>query len=310
MIKRIAPEIRFGWRGTRLSLVRQVLTFSSSLFLSDAAARLQTKTDEIVIGIFLLVNAVTPYALARRLSEIGQLLTEQFLKVLLPLASELNASNDPLRLRWLYIASTRMTLAIFLPIGAILIVLARQVLTVWVGAAYADYADLVVILTISSLISTSQWPAGSILQGMGRPWLLAIAGLCSGLVNLGLSIVLVRPFGITGVALGTLIPTTVECLGFVLPFTLRVMGVRPLQALREILIPALLPAVPMVVSLYALQQAIEPSSLFTLAMVSSIGLFVYLIGYFSIADNTIERQICRDMAFRTVHFAKAHLKRP
>jgi O-antigen/teichoic acid export membrane protein len=214
-IYRIAPELRFGWRGGKRSLIRKVMTFSWPLFVMDVGDRFQTKSDEIVIGAFLQMNAVTPYAIARRLSELAQILTDQFMRVLVPLASELHAENDHVRLRAVYVIGTRLTLAIFVPIACMLVILAQPILTMWVGEAYADYAHLVIILTLASLIDTSQWPAGSVLQAMARHRPLAILSVGTGLTNVALSILLVPKFGLTGVAIGTLVPTTVQCLGII-----------------------------------------------------------------------------------------------
>src|SRR4029450_674186 len=153
-----------------------------------------------------------------RLSEVGQILTDQFMKVLAPLAAELHAEDDRFRLRTLYVISSRLTLAIFLPIACALVVLTRPILTVWVGEAYASYSYIVEILTLASLIETSQWPAMSVLQGMGRPRPLAIMWVAAAVANLGLSVTLVHVFGLAGVALGTLFATTMVCLAFAPPY--------------------------------------------------------------------------------------------
>jgi O-antigen/teichoic acid export membrane protein len=79
--------------------------------------QLESKTDEIVIGAFLPVSAVTPYHLARKLSTIPQMIADQFLSLLLPLASELHAGNEQARLRSLYIISTRVTVGVFIATG-------------------------------------------------------------------------------------------------------------------------------------------------------------------------------------------------
>jgi len=309
LIKRIAPELQFGWRGASRRMVRPVLSFGSSLFVMNMAGHLQTKTDEIVIAAFLPLSTVTPYAIARRLGEVPQILTDQFMKVLLPLASELHATDDRARMRSLYITSTRLTLAIFLPVGCMLVVLAQSILTVWVGAAYASYAHLVVILTLASCIDASQWPAGAVLQGMARHRPLAVMWVGAALANLALSIVLVQNFGLTGVALGTLFPTTVVCLGLVLPYSMRVIGVNATEALKEIFLPALLPAVPMMIILYILQLLVEPLSLLSIMVVASVGVLVYTIGYLSVGASEIERQTCRSVALSTIRFAETCLKR-
>jgi O-antigen/teichoic acid export membrane protein len=207
VINRIAPELRFGWRGASRQLVRTIISFSSSIFMIRVSARLQSRTDEIVTGAFLHISAVAPCAISRRLGEAAQLLADQFMKVLLPVASQLHAESDHARLHSLYIMGTRLTLAIFLPLGCILCVLTRPILTLWVGAAYADYAHLAIILTFAALIDTIHWPGGAVLRGTGRHRPMAVMTLCTALANLGLSVALVRDFGLTGVALGTLIPT-------------------------------------------------------------------------------------------------------
>jgi O-antigen/teichoic acid export membrane protein len=309
-IKRSAPELRLSWRGASRHMARTVFSFSSSLFVIQASERLQTKTDEIVIGAFLPVRAVTPYGIARRLSEAAQLLTRQFLKVLLPLASELHAEKDQARLQALYTASTRLTLAVFLPVGSIIIILARPLLTVWVGATYARYANLVLILTIASLIDTSQWPAASVLQGMARHRLLAVISIASGLANVVLSIVLVRSLGLTGIALGTLIPTSVECLLFIMPYSMHVIGISARTLLMKVVWPTLVPAIPMIITLYTIQQTLAPSSLLSIALVACAGVLIYVIGYFSIGASSIERQTCRNFADSTIRFTGALLKRP
>jgi O-antigen/teichoic acid export membrane protein len=307
-INRIAPELQFGWRGAKRSLVHTVFSFSSWLFMGQIAGRLKAKTDEIVIATFLPISAIAPYAIALRLSESAQILTDQFMKILLPLASELHAENDQGRLRSLYITSTRLTLAIFLPVGCTLIVLARPILTLWVGAAYAGFAHLVLILTLANFIDISLWPAGLILQGMSRYRTLAVMSMCTAVANLALSIVLVRRWGLTGVALGTLIPITIECIGFVLPYVMRVLGISLTQALKEMFLPALLPAAPMVVVLHTLQFTVDSSSLLSLMAVIGSGFLVYAIGYLSVGASQFERQAYLNITLSMIRFGKARFK--
>jgi O-antigen/teichoic acid export membrane protein len=189
-----------------------------------------------------------------------------------------------------------------------IIILARPILTLWVGPEYTSASSLVVILTLASFIATSQWPAGAVLQGMARHRLLAVTALGSGLANLALSIALVRPFGLTGVALGTLVPTAIE-FSIILPYTMRVIGISAAEALKEIFLPTLSPAVLMVLVLYILQQVIDPSNLLSIMVVAGTGMIVYAIGYLSIGASRLERQTYRGFAFSMFHIARTHFKR-
>jgi O-antigen/teichoic acid export membrane protein len=304
-IRRTAPDLPVGWRGFDLRLVRPVASFSSALFVTSIAGQIKAKTDELVIGAFLPVARVTPYALARRLSELPQILTSQFVRVLLPLASQLHAERDRTRLRALFTTSTRASLALFLAISCSVAVLAGPFLRAWVGPAYADKGNLVLILVAAGLLEISAWPAAAILQGMARHRLLAVFSIGSALANLGLSIALVRPLGITGVALGTLVATAAEMLFFVFPFALRIADVDARSAVRLVLVPTLVPAVPAIAALYAMREALAPRSLVSVALIGFAGGLVYLAAYLAFEASRPERETVRLAGLGLVGFLRA-----
>lgn len=293
-IYRIKPELRYGGFGGSRSHLKNLISYSSSIFLMNLGGYLESRTDEMVIGGFLPVSAVTPYSLARRLSSLPQMLTEQFLILLLPMASEIHARNDEAQLRSLYIVSTRVTLAILLPVSAALVILVKPLLTAWVGATYAEYSYLVLILITASLIDTSQWPAGFVLQGIARHHPLAGMTIASGLSNLILSILLVNRLGLPGVALGTLIPTAVICIGFVTPYAMRVIGVSIREMYANVLLPSVLPMIPMSIVMIVLTEIVQPASIFLILLVAGVGLIVYAAGYLALAANEFERGAIRN----------------
>lgn len=307
-IRRLGPELQFGWSGGEWQHVRPIVSFSWALFVTLLAGRLQTKTDEIVIGVFLPVSAVTPYALARKLSELPQVLTNQFMKILPPMASELDAVDDRARLRSLYVFGTRVTLATFVPLACILIVLARPILGLWVGSDYADSEVLVVILTLAGLIATSQWPAELILQGMDRHRPLAWMSSCSAIANVLLSIVLLGQLGLVGVALGTLLPTTAVSLGLILPYSMRTIGISASCGLRQIFLPVLAPALPTVLTLVVSQQLVRPDSTIPILSVAMLAIVVYLAVYATLGASHVERQLYRRALFTALRSLLTYLR--
>lgn len=309
VVFRLAPEPRFGLRGGDRRLIGAIASHSWALFAMNAAWRIETKTDEVVIGAFLTVSAVTPYTLARKMSESALTITEQFRKVLLPLASEWHAGDDPERLRWLYTTATRLTLAMHVPLTCVLVVLARPILSLWVGAAFADDASLVTILILASLIATSQRPANAVLQGIGRHRPLAGMALCSAAANLVLSVALVRPLGLAGVALGTLVPTAIVYLGVVFPYARRAIGVGLGESWREMLRPALAPAAPAVLVLLVARELVHPATLPQVIVVAGAGLVTYLAGYLIVGAGEVERRAYQGLARGALRFAEARLGR-
>jgi O-antigen/teichoic acid export membrane protein len=166
----------------------------------------------------------------------------------------------------------------------------------------------VAILTTASFLAAAQWPAGAVLQGMARHRLLAATSLGSGLVNLALSIALVRPLGLTGVALGTLIPNAIE-FAIIIPFVMKVIGVRPGNFLKEVLLPVLGPGLLMVSALYGLRQVAELTTLWSILLVGCVGFIVFGLSYLAIGASRAERQTYSSLAYHMFLSAKTRLRR-
>jgi O-antigen/teichoic acid export membrane protein len=308
ILYKVAPELKLGYKDFNPRLIRTVGTFSSSLFLINLGGHLESKTDEVVIGAFLPVMAITPYNLARKLSALPQTLTEQFLSLLLPMASKLHAENDQIRLSSLFITSSRITLGIYLPVGIFLMLLAPNILGVWVGEEYSQYAYLVIILTLASLIDTSTWPAGFMLQGMAKHKVLAILTIASGVFNLALSLILLQYLGLLGVALGTIIPTTIICIGFVLPYAIRYLKISFHQILSDVFLPALAPAIPTGVMVLIFRQILPQFSWLSLGILLLISIATYFIGYISLEINIVERQAFKGFLVNLLRYTRYHPK--
>jgi len=293
VIRHIAPDLRFGFRGAQRRLVRTVASVSTSLLVINGASVVKTETDQVVIAAALPLATVAPYSLAQRIGQLPMMLTYQFVRVLFPLASELHGTEDRARLRALYVGSTRLTLALFVPVGAGLMVLAKPFLAAWVGQRFAADAHIAVILIAAGLFDMPMLPAASMMMGTNAHRPLAIFVGASALLNLGLS-----------VALATLVATGLQAL-VVVPFAMRHFGVRARTMLSEALVPGLLPAVPAVLALFVLRAALAPSSLVAVVAVGAIGGLVYAAGYLSFSASADERLALRRVALGTLQLARA-----
>jgi O-antigen/teichoic acid export membrane protein len=151
------------------------------------------------------------------------------------------------------------------------------------------------------------WPAGSILQGMARHRRLAVISIGFAIANLSLSILLVRPLGVTGVALGTLIPISIECVCFVLPYGMRVIGVGIRTVFREVFIPTMAPIIPMSVVLYLLRDILHPASLLSIAAISAVGLMLYATIYLTVTTPA-EQQAFRRTINHLILLGRARLR--
>jgi O-antigen/teichoic acid export membrane protein len=191
-----------------------------------------------------------------------------------------------------------LTLLVLVPFAAVVFVLSPALLTHWVGPEYAAGAEIAMMLTIAAVASTSLWPAVTILQGIGRHRPLAWMALASGLSNLALSLLLVQPFGIRGVALGTLVPTVLEHVCLMLPYTLHALEVDLRSLLREAILPTALPIVPMIALLQISTRTLGTDSLLACLVIGAIGVASYALVYLWLGAGPQEREALQHAGWR------------
>jgi O-antigen/teichoic acid export membrane protein len=291
LVRRTAPGLRFGLRGARRSLARQVMTFSSALFGIQIAQTVKLQSDELVIAAALGTSPVGAYSIARRLSGLPGQLTYQFVTVLMPVASRLHAEGEPSLIREVYLSGLRLTFALFSVIGGALIIFARPFLAAWVPG-FAHSSDIVVLLTLAAFVEALMWPANGTLMGINRHRPLVVFALGSAALNLGLSIALVHSLGVRGVALGTVIASSLQAV-IVLVFATRTLGVRPVQVLRQVVVPGVVPLLPMLAVLLAIHHFLAPATIPTIAVAGLAGAFVYLACYLPLPAVAQERAMAR-----------------
>lgn len=208
LIRRRHPELRFGVGGFDKSLVRGILSFSVFAMLLNVGARLAFQTDALVIGWFAEPDRITVY-------DIGNKIFDPFINLILgigmvvmPTATALMARGEEAELRAIFLKWSKIAFAIVLMIGGYLLVLGPEFLGWWFGDAYdAESGQLLRVLMVSFLLFLPmRGVALPILMGLGRPARPAIALLGMGLLNLVLSVLLIRQYGLVGVAMGTAIP--------------------------------------------------------------------------------------------------------
>jgi len=150
--------------------------------------------------------------------------------------------------------------------GSVAIYWARDFFRLWIGLPYSEpvgyptVASLFYLLIVGSMVSVPQRIGYQVLFAVCKHKLLACLFMIEGASNLLLSLVLVRSYGLVGVALGTLIPA-VMIQGFLQPiFVCRVLEISLGAYLRQVMLPPLLatmtvlPLLPLVLRLLSFDR--------------------------------------------------------
>ncbi|MGE3275495.1 MAG: oligosaccharide flippase family protein [Vicinamibacterales bacterium] len=219
------PELRIRPSGFSRALVAEVTTFSLYLFVIDIAVQIGFNLDNLVIGAALGTSAVAVYAVALRLAEYQRRLCNQFNGFLFPIVVTLQARGQSEAVRTMLIETTRIALILVTGATVVVVGFGAPLIELWIGPGFGGAVTPLYILAVAGVVLVGQGPLGNVLLGSGHHRLVAFASLGEALANLGLSLILVGPFGMNGVAAGTAIPVLVANLFILLPVACRRAGV-------------------------------------------------------------------------------------
>lgn len=206
---RIAGKLNFRPTLISQNTIRTMIVFSGITFLSIIVNYIIFKTDNIVIGIFLSPEAITFYSIGFMLSDyITQIVTKMCV-TFTPMFSEYEARGDQESFWRLLLTSSRFSTLIGIPAGLTAILIAKDFISLWLGERYHTAYTVMVILMISRMAGFPTASMSSMLYGIGRHHINLYTGVFEALLNIVLSVILVRYYGIVGVALGTMIPMVI-----------------------------------------------------------------------------------------------------
>ncbi len=271
-----ALPITFSWMYVDRETFRHMANYSSITFMIMVAGRLRFKTDAVVIGTFMSSAAITYFYAGSRLVDYAGDVVGSLAQIFVPMSSQSDAAGNIDRLRKIFVVGNRACAFTMLPITAVFVILGKSIIEVWVGNKYVAQAYPVLLtLIFPYTLMLAQSTSGRLLFGISKHGKLAVVTLIEGSANLILSILLVRPYGIIGDALGTAIPLLGTYILF-MPFHLcSRLGIRVSTFLREAYVLPLTLSMPMVATLLLMRHWFVAHTYRTLAMQLLAGGVVY-----------------------------------
>lgn len=286
---RVYPGLRIRPSLFRRERLREVTGFSVYMLVLDWSAKLNHSADPLVIGAILDTTAVAVWTVAQRLTQFAQYLTNQLNDALFPNVVDSDAAQRADRLQAILLQGTKLSLALAAPLCLGLIMLAEPLIFSWVGPEFTGSVLPTQILLAVVLVRISTASANLILRGAGQHRLLAWTNATTAAVNILLSIILIRPFGLVGVALGTLIPISLAAAFVLYPAACRRVSLPLARPLVQAIWPPMWPALVMGALLW-LGRALSPTGLFEVGLQLAIGGLVYFGLFIALAIRLEERR--------------------
>lgn len=279
--RRLYPELRVELKRPHRTTLRPLWAYSAYAFLTTVAVQLVYQTDNLVVGKYVSIAAVTFYMVGNSLCSYANQVVEGIGGTFVPAASTYEASGDKRSLLKLYKNGTRAVLATSLPVMITLILRGSTFIGLWMGPEYARTSGMVLlILCVARIFNFANRTAAAVAFGIEKHKIPAIWAISEGVTNLVLSIILAHWFGIYGVAIGTLIPSLVVQLILWPGYVAELVGISRFEVVVRIWAPVFIASVPFAAATYFVNAWYPVHSLlfFALQVLALLPIFFISLG--------------------------------
>lgn len=199
------PSLRLSPRLFERSRLRDAVALGGAQTLVSLSGILLLRTDPLIVGWRLSLEAVAVYAVALKVAEQGLVVVKQFANALPPVVAALDRRGDRAGLGRLLVDGSRLSLLPAGLVGLPLLCFGGDLLALWVGPSFAAAGPALAVLTLAMVLTAPQMVFTSLFTYTGRyAWTGRVAALAA-VVNLAASLALVGPLGLVGVSLGSLV---------------------------------------------------------------------------------------------------------
>lgn len=293
LAKKLTPGLKINPTFFRRNKVRDLYSYGVKSLITQIADMLRFRIDSLVIAGYLSVSLVTYYSIGARLVDYFGIVVTSSVGMLMPVFSRYEGKGDFDSIRNIFLHATKIATILSVFIGSSIIFYGRPFILRWMGNEFESSYYITLILVIPAIIALLQHPGIGLLYGISKHQYYAVANICEGLLNLVLSLILVRYYGVYGVALGTAIEMLIFKL-FIQPvFTCRAIKLSLFKYYFEtIFLTVLKTLIPIGLYFYIIKDFVKPDYL-NIALSGTLQVFLFTaITYYFILGKT-ERQFIR-----------------
>lgn len=197
---RIVPQL--GRYSGSFALFPRLFSFGGWVMISNLIIPIFGYLDRFLIGALLTMSAVAfytvPYDVVTRLL----IIPGSIAAVLFPTFSNLTSCDNKKKINIILARSIKYLLTVMMPFVVVLIVFGKDILMIWMGNDFAqESADVFRLLSIGVLLNAVGYMPFALIQGIGRPDVIAKYHLVEFPIYVGVTFFLINILGIKGAAL-------------------------------------------------------------------------------------------------------------
>lgn len=203
MVKKLVPELSFGFKFISVNSFKKMFGFGFKLQVPRISGFLADKYDEFLLAIFSSLNNVAYYNIANRVVRVGRFFPLQICTQAVSVAAELHAKDEKEKIINLFHQISKYLSIITLPLFVFLFTFSDLLVFCFMGESYLISSHLIKILCAGQVINIIfSAPGNAIIATTVSPKYIMNEGLINFFLNIILSYVFIKLYGIYGAAIG------------------------------------------------------------------------------------------------------------
>lgn len=205
-------------------------------FLMGFGAFLTLNTDQYFISLFLGPSALPDYAATFRLIIIIATFSGTMSKMSMPFVSRMSSAMEYDGVKKLLMVNATLTMALYLTGATVMVIYCDVVIRLWLGAGHFVGWPVVWVFCMMRGLENHHVTFSRIALSVDTTPIWGKMALLSGGLNLALTFLGVKYFGLLGVAMGTMIAQLLTSNWYAIWRTLKIMNIRFLEYFVESMI--------------------------------------------------------------------------
>jgi len=195
------PNRSFRYLRVSISAIKEIFSYGKILFTSKIIGFIYNQTDKVLISVFLPVKFLGYYSIISKLPELLRAVLSIINSTFVSAAA--NYAKQFFRLKELFIRGTRYTILTMYPIVSIVIFLTSIFFKIWVGEEYMHLEPICVVFILTVFMTSITSIGSTMAVGSGHVGELIPISIYGSIVNIIVSILLIKQLNILGLVLGT-----------------------------------------------------------------------------------------------------------
>lgn len=199
-----------GWDRFSYEDAAQWMRYSFTLFVSSITGFVFNIVDRLIIITYMPAAALANFDIASKAQNIVRGGLSVLLTAVVPVSAHFHALGQLEKLREMFIRGTNLANMALMPVLVYATVTVGTFIRLWVGPEHVWLAPLACAILSFLYFNVAPSLGNTMLVGMGMARLLVPIQIVSTLLNLGISVALVRDYGLKGLVAGTLVGYSVS----------------------------------------------------------------------------------------------------